>query len=764
MSALMTRFLVIVLLGFGLVACNDGGGSDQSGSSADTSGGGASQGGDGTTTDGGTSGKGDTASALSAEAGTPITDAFPSARRITTAKVVSTGGRAAATLTFGQVFAKGQVAGDAHLVAVRDGRVLATQTDPKATWADGSLRHAVLSVAVPRTGGDAAVSLSLYAVDRAPQWRVKAPTLSDLLSRDFDARLALTMSGTRYTANARTAIESIQSRGRCPVWGARDCKRWLDGPLVSEWIVAAPLDDGRDQAPLLRTYFHVRAIRGPAGRIDNVRVDTVVENTRSYDISPSNQHYDARITVGQSQYSVSDLTHYLHARWHHVLWHNGAPKRRILPSVAYLQQSRAISNYADLSPDSDFLAGVRQSNPPMARGDLTAYMGQTGAQAGIGPLPQWTSAYAVSGALRAFRWMKANDDAGGSYGFHYRDAATGRALSIVDHPYVTLANYNWASRAGGRFAVDLLPRCNADCESPWSYEIAHQPSIGYVTYLVTGDYYYLEEMQFQASYDELWANEGYRSFDKGLLLGAQDQVRGQAWVLRAISDTAFATPDDDPMKSYFVGLIDNIVADYLDKYVDAPNHPLHVLDAYGAVHYQLNGQRHNGIAPWQQDFFTWAVGHAAEQDVPGASRLLAWFAPWYVGLMTDTATLGGDGFCWLKASAYAMQLRDDANSPIYDSLQTVYDRSFPALAGTSCNSQTMRRAMADGGTPVPLDQMDGYPESPTGFPSNLQIGLAMIANTGESGVRQAWQRFATRATQPDYANMPQFAVVPRSAN
>ena len=37
--------------------------------------------------------------------------------------------------------------------------------------------------------------------------------------------------------------------------------------------------------------------------------------------------------------------------------------------------------------------------------------------------------------------------------------------------------------------------------TPWTLDRAHQPSLAYIPYLMTGDLYYLEEMHFWASYD-----------------------------------------------------------------------------------------------------------------------------------------------------------------------------------------------------------------------------------------------------------------------
>ena len=669
---------------------------------------------------------------------------------------------AAATtpVTFGQVFRRGDVPSGHTLIAETDGQALPTQVDAKATWSDGSLRHAVITVAPGSASEFALYSAdsdrnSLDAGDAAVQ-------IGDLLATSFDARLEITQNGSIYVANARDALTAAVQSGDCPAWEDRRCRQWLSGPLASEWIVPAALVSGSQTNDRLQVYFHVRAYRSD-GRIDNVRVDTVVENALAYGVTPQNRHYNAEITVGANRYSVADLTQYRQSRWHRILWSANAPSRTARIDTDYLQSTRAISNYATLTPSDDLLDSVRQDIEPMTHGDQTKSMGNTGAQAAIGPLPQWTSAYVVSSDPRAYRWMLANDDAVGSYSFHYRDGETGRPLEITRHPYVTLANWSYASNAGGRLRDDLLPGCPSDCDSPLSFDISHHPSIGYVPYLVSGDYYYLEELQFTASYVQLWANQHYRDYDKGQLLGAQGQVRGQAWAMRSISDAAFATPDTDPLKSYFTDQIEWIIEDYVESFVnDDEGNPFHVIDNWGAVIYPANGQSRVGVGPWQADFLTWSVGHVAEQQVEGAAKLLAWLSRFQVDRMTDWQSDPEDGYCWIVASTYSLQIRPAKGAENFPDIATAYKAAYPELSGLPCGGQEMANVLSrDGSRRYAAGEMVGYADSATGFTSNLQIGLAMAAGSGITKATEAWRVFDERSVKPNYDDYPNFAVVPR---
>ncbi|AWN14316.1 hypothetical protein [Salinisphaera sp. LB1] len=754
MSNRLAIIFSCVIVAAALVGCGGGSGGSGGGTSSQPAG-------------GGNSGNLSNNASPAVSAGSNLSS-LPSgtARHITDVSVQNYGSSNSAgtvDVTFGQVFAKGDVGASQHVVAAVNGQVLPTQVDRKATWADGSVRHSVVTVQLPAPASGKATTLQLYAVAHKGGLGVGTVSLDDLLGTNFTANVRITLGGTTYTANARNALEQIAQSGTCPAWGQRSCKRWLSGGLVSEWIVPATLTSGNATAPRLRVFFNVRAYRAADGSIGNVRVDSVIENDQTYAVAPNNETYDAKITVGQNSYSISNLTQYTQTRWHKVLWSQGGHSYFAGVSTAYLQQSKAVSKYANLKPSNQFLDSRPQAAQPMNHLDQTPDMGATGAQAGIGPLPKWTSTYVVSGDQRAFAWMLADDDAAGGYGFHYRDSATGRPVTIVDHPYITIADYSHASQAGGAFAKDLLPACANSCSNPNRFEIAHQPSIGYVSYLETGDFYYLEELQFEASYDELWANPSYRKYAKGRLLEASPQVRGQAWELRTISNAAFATPDHDPMKTYFVDQINYIVSDYIASYVDDPGHPLHTLDAYGAVHYPAHQPSNISIAPWQADFFTWAVGHAAEQGVPGANKLLNWLAPFQIGLMTSAKDGDTNGFCWQVASGYTFQFRDDNNSPIYTSLDEVYAKTYPSINGLGCNSQEMANQLSTPEDQLKPGQMIGFSASPTGFPANLQIALAVAADSSAGNAAKAWAVFDGRVDKPNYSQYPNFAVVPRGS-
>ncbi len=703
---------------------------------------------------------------------------------VVTDHVVSESSRAQkdVPVTFGQVFKDGDVPKAATLTATLDGQPVNLQVDPKATNPDGSLRHAVLTAMVPSLSGGAKLPLELSL--RAPvSDRTAAITLPQLLATDYDAEISLTLGGTRYTASARKLLQSASAAHACRPWGGV-CDLWLSGPLAGEWVVNGPVTAANGASdPNLRIYFAVRAYAGGTpGTVGPIRTDIIIENSNAF--APQAQpQYTASLTSGSASYTSPALTQYAYTRWHKVLWWNNAqPQVYLQQDTRYIQASKAVSRYMVLKPNDKFLSGLRQSCAPLDHCDQTQHMANTGAQPAIGPLPRWTSVYIVDPDVRAYNWMLANADALGAYSIHYRDEATGWPVSIQKHPYVTIANWASATRfarqdgQGSRYKTDLLPGCInnsvvTNCSAGWYgtgnpyvWDNAHQPAESYVAYMVTGDYYYMSGLAFGASHNEIWANEGYRGFSQGLIDRAHSQVRGKAWVLREMADAAWLLPDNYPLKAEFNASVNNSLADWNQKYTNNPNaNPLHVMDT-GAV-YHVNGGKRNGVAPWQHNFLTWSAGHAAELGFAGAAAFRNWLAKFEIGLMTDWQNNPSDGYCWLEASTYKIQVKD-ASGNWLPSFTAVYAATFPTLRGLECNAPTMLAALGklrkQSARP---NEMGGYANSATGFSANFQIGAAAAADSGLPKAREAWTLFESRSVKPTpphgYDNYPNFAILPR---
>jgi len=657
-------------------------------------------------------------------------------------------------ITFGQPFHAGDVPRGHTILAYAGGRELLTQANIKARNPDGSVRHAILTVLLPALGSHGSETLKLRPVAITAATKERALTIGDVLQAKFDAGVKFKIGGEVWHLDARKLFQAALQDGSCKPFG-RECNQWLSGPLASEWVVGGPLlnEQGKPH-PHLSVYFAVRAY-GPTP-VNRVRVDVIVENDWAYAPDPQNILYDAKIEVGgQTIYTINNLEHYRQARWHKVFWWGKPDPVYAELNSAYLQASHAVPHYESVEPTARMLQGVRQVCDPMQWCDQTRTMANTGAQPAIGPLARWSSVYVIDPTYRAYRWMLANSDALGAYGIHYRDQLTGQPVSVEAYPCMTLIVPAEVARCPAiPHKNDTFPRCNSQCKSPLIPDESHHPEPAYVAYLVTGDWYYLEELKFWSDWVIFHQNPAYRGYTKGLI---QDtQVRGQAWALRTLGYAAYILPDNDPFKSYFNRVVKNNIRWYNQSYTDNPHaNKLHIVTNGYAVVYPDSGPPYTGIYIWQQSFFNWAVGNLVDLGFPEANKLRDWFSVFQINLMTSP------DYCWIVASTYQIQVRDSQNTPIYHSLHSVYANTFPQLQGVICNSDKMAALLSTKSYRYTRNEMIGYPYSPTGFVANFQIGLAASVDSNVTEARKAWNIFAQRHVKPSYADSPQFAIIPR---
>jgi hypothetical protein len=656
---------------------------------------------------------------------------------LATLSIESSGTRDQANVpvTFGQVFGVGEFkAGQQLRAKLADGSTLPLQTDIKAHHPDGSVRHAVVSLVLERLARPRPVVIGLVtgaAKGGAPG--------NALPGKELDARVEARFKGKTWSATLRPLLENRPAL-------------WLDGPVAREWLVSTPLlDAGGRPHPHLAARFALRWYP-QAGR---ARIDVTVENNWAWEPDPQNLVYDARITVGKEEvYNRADLSHYHHARWRKQFWWGGEPDVHLRHDTRQLIATQALPNY-DQSVRIDekrlatwYALWKGDKTEPMGVGMAMRAMPTTGGRADIGLLPAWAAMYLLGMDPRAREMTLGTADLAGSWSMHYRDHRTGLPVSLLDYPYMTPNNAaNTLNPATGR--REKFPDCAQKdaCATPNLHDISHQPAFAYLPYLLTGDHFYLEELQFWAMYNVFAANPDYREHGKGLL--KPEQVRGQAWSMRTLGEAAYITPDSHPLKRHFLQILDHNLDWYNSSYSHNPkaNALGVIVNGYAVVY---NDGR--GLAPWQDDFFTSAIGHVAELGFDKARDLLRWKATFPVQRMT------GKGACWLNGAMYAMMVRDHASAPYYTSIGQAFRASMPEEAqGLPCDSAQMAAALK-----VKPGQMTGYSDSEAGYPSNMQPALAYAADVlGEPG-RQAWRQFMARSVKPDYGLGPQFAIVPRT--
>jgi hypothetical protein len=478
--------------------------------------------------------------------------------------------------------------------ATIDGTSVLTQTDVKNRWPDGSLKFAVVSFVVPSlaANGNVTVSFSDQATGNNTGFLTQAQMLASAF--DFDGTIEMTGS-SKQTVTAREMLTNGHFR------------YWLQGPVVTAVILEDRTtartydkdfgDGSKALHPIFEAWFY------PQG--NKVELGYTVENVWSSSVASKSMRdlsYSLVLTSGSaaptSEYAHPAFNHIGRSRWHKSFWLGTDPGAvRIDHNKGYLVTTKAIpkydtnlnvaeslisSEYADWSSADKTLSGASRSV-----GNYSKSLGDAGSHPWIGLMNKWDTMYLLTMDNRMLEKSIGNADLIGRIPWHFREADTlagsgrffdnpqsgsvdtfGRVVSVNARKTVTLSQLNLDPvDCGPQYAVDGL-KIGAISDDGWGfYDLGrhHMPDVAYVPYLMTGHYYYLEELQFEAAYavawkvgclDENWQRHG----DAGYF--NDGETRGNAWSYRTVAYAAFISPDGSPEKVYFEDkLLNNIVKD-----------------------------------------------------------------------------------------------------------------------------------------------------------------------------------------------------------
>jgi hypothetical protein len=505
--------------------------------------------------------------------------------------------------------------------AVIEGKPLLTQCDVKNRWADGSLKYAIVSFVVPNLPGKGSVVVTFS--NQASGNNAEYAKNEELLDQDynFDATIEIKSSRT----------ESISAREMLAKGAYR---YWLQGPIVTAVIIEdrtparsfdKDLGDGSKALhPIFEAWFY------PGSK--KVYVGYTVENMwASSDASRSMRDLSYGLTLSggavgpKIKFSEPAFTHIGRTRWHKRYWTGDEPPAiRVDHNFAYWTSTHAIPNWDSSIRVTNTLvasrAGVDSSVDHIegnARGiglfqkDLI----QGGASDWIGLASLWDILYLYSMDDRSLRSSLGNADLAGRIPWNFREADSnagtgqffdsagkvntfGRVVSVNARKRVTLGDLPQACDGGlGRDEIKTGP-IN---DEGWATTRDHMPDVGYIPYLFSGQYYYLESLQLQAAYvigfklgctEESYNRQGAEGFLH------DTQVRGDAWGFRTLAYAAFISPDGAPEKGYFEDKLLNNIAEW----EGAHNIPLDIPERRKE----------------------WEFGHTQRRDSRGISPLGSW--------------------------------------------------------------------------------------------------------------------------------------------
>ena len=283
--------------------------------------------------------------------------------------------------------------------------------------------------------------------------------------------------------------------------------------------------------------------------------------------------------------------------WTKEFWLGATPPDQVDVdyNLAYLAYTRAIPNYdttITVSPATiaseyatywtdaphDLYDGAWDGGVPWQSGQ-----GTPGDRQDLAPEPTWDALWLYTGDWRMRDLSLGAADLAGAWQVNLREidptkrlltsdpvpaaGATGTGyglpFSLTDREMLSDASsgisqflyYASSQGAPADTEPDVVGPLNTTTND-WTSEESHQPDPFFVPYLLTGDPFYLHEMENWASWSMADGNAFHIADWQGRgPTGAEgadyDELRGDAWILVHRAETAFAVPDGDPLKTYY---------------------------------------------------------------------------------------------------------------------------------------------------------------------------------------------------------------------
>jgi Ca2+-binding RTX toxin-like protein len=626
-------------------------------------------------------------------------------------------------VTFGQVFAKGAVMPGTTLVAKIHGQDVAVQMDVKTTNPDGSVGHALLTLKAPALATDGSVSGVLAKVAPAPA--AAAIQAQDIVNHGLDVKVQVTL----HNADGSTTVKTVDAAAVLQqAINAGTVETWMKGAQASEYRVEANI------APNLDVKLDIRM-----DALGKMHTDVIFARDEAYSTNIGTLNYDVKITQdGATAYNQANIQQYKFSTWHHEVSSTGSIDPHVIYDMQYLINTGAVPAYdltTAISPSAiaNLTQQLSQANTgPMGNALVMQWIPGTGIRPDIGPETAWTATYLTSQNADAAKVMFANADASGSVPWHLTDT-NGDPVRVDLRPNL------WADGRGK--GSDALPVSFNSDQTGWGLDVAHQPALTYVPYLLSGTHYYLDELQAQASYTIASVSPGYRGYGDGILSDLVTQVRGLAWGLRDISNAAYITPDADALKSYFTKVLNNNLDYLINTYVAGPQGDKEgQLEGWISQSYTWN----NAVAPWQQDYLATSLQYLSEKGFTKADTILGWMDNYLSGRFLNEA----NGYDPLHGTSYFLNVYNPATGQIYQTWAEAYQATFGSAPATE------------------LDK-DAYPNWAAGYAANAKAALAgVISSTQSPDAIEAygWLHSQTTAMIADYAKDPTWNIAPKLAN
>lgn len=524
------------------------------------------------------------------------------------------------------------------------------QFTPLNYWRDGSVKFGVMAGRQSVTANVPATITIRRTPNTPTGGAIQESTLATLAP---SVSVALGAFGT-VTLLPLIGVASTGAKG-----SNGRVRTFISGPQMSEWHYRT--DVGADSH--LAVWFYVRLWANNA-----LEIEVMVENGYVAVASPVDKSYAPVITInGTSRYAPGTITHWANARWRTIHWYDGSSGltdfARVTPThnATYFKETGVVPYYGGAGVSSTRRAAWSQSIAPLSLANTPGgNLGGGGSNPYIGLVPEWTADYVNTSNASAYRAMYANGGAWDVWPLNVRDHLTGRPVAYSQH-----ASRTCPPTASPTNEYLQLASSTANPSSLSLGTLEHLPGVGYVEYLATGRFSFLESCANWDSFGFLVSSQSGRNGAQGLLRAGNMPERAIAWGLRQRAMATSAWPDsmaaaaDNLVRTDRIASIQFVLASF--ETTSANNQLGHLGEFYSVNAYGSQpgySATDNAAAMWMMHYLTATVGLVWDLDLPlsaaaRASHLVVRdrFYKSVVGMMGDA-----DGFNYRYNSNYGTNL------------------------------------------------------------------------------------------------------------
>ncbi len=302
---------------------------------------------------------------------------------------------------------------------------------------------------------------------------------------------------------------------------------------------------------------------------------------------------------------------------------------------------------------------------------VQAYMPNTGERSDIGPVTEPQAKFLQTWDQGAFELLMAQAEAAGTMPWHIRDEHQSGPFDFRQYP-----NATWYSSASAG-----SPQIKT-ADSPVTLDSAHQPALSYVPFLLTEDAYFLEELQFQATWN--WGVLPAQYRPSGV------QPRLLAWNLRTLAQCARSTQTVTPQwllnSHYWKAQLDQTRQWFEQNYVfsDRPERQrFHVVGTIENSRGEPQAPEGTWVDPWQDEFLATILGWVIYM---GFSEWKPAFQ-WAIRSTIDRAS-GTRGWVRAYATPYRIILRASKTAPIAQSWAEAWELTKSVAGKTVTDPNT----------------------------------------------------------------------------